>query len=103
MLIFILTCHIFGCIWIYTANVSQDEEFIDQAGTVQTPNWVTANGYDNYSDFQKYTIGVYFTVTTIATVGYGDITGKNSIERFICILMMVIGVILFSVIGSQIT
>ena len=50
-----------------------------------------------------YTIGIYFTVTTIATVGYGDITGKNSIERLICMLMMVVGVILFSVIGSSIT
>jgi len=98
-----LVCHIFGCIWIYTANVSQDEIFIDQSGLEQTFSWVTANGYDNYSDLQMYTIGIYFTVTTIATVGYGDITGKNSIERFICILMMVIGVILFSVIGSQIT
>jgi hypothetical protein len=29
LLIFILICHIFGCIWIYTANVSQDEVFID--------------------------------------------------------------------------
>jgi hypothetical protein len=25
-----LVCHIFGCIWIYTANVSRDEIFIDQ-------------------------------------------------------------------------
>jgi uncharacterized membrane protein (UPF0182 family) len=50
-----------------------------------------------------YTISIYFTVTTIATVGYGDITGKNSIERVICIIMMVTGVVFFSVIGSQIT
>lgn len=50
-----------------------------------------------------YTIAFYFTVTTITTVGYGDISGHNSTERFICILMMICGVVLFSLISSSIT
>jgi hypothetical protein len=36
-------------------------------------------------------------VTTIVTVGYGDITPKNSGERIICMLLMIIGVISFSI------
>lgn len=36
-------------------------------------------------------------MTTIVTVGYGDITPKNSGERIICILLMIIGVISFSI------
>ncbi|MFN9903918.1 MAG: ion channel [bacterium] len=27
---------------------------------------------------------MYYTITTITTVGYGDISGTNSIERPIC-------------------
>lgn len=38
----------------------------------------------------------YFTVTTIVTVGYGDITPTNSTERMIAVFLMIIGVISFS-------
>jgi hypothetical protein len=60
-------------------------------------NWVYVGGYTNYGDYQLYIISLYFTVTTIVTVGYGDITPKNSGERIICMLLMVIGVISFSI------
>lgn len=45
----------------------------------------------------------YFTVTTITTVGYGDISGNNTSERIICVLMMVMGVIFFSINSGNIT
>jgi hypothetical protein len=35
-------------------------------------------------------------VTTITTVGYGDISAYNMIERIICVLLMITGVIAFS-------
>jgi len=35
-------------------------------------------------------------VTTITTVGYGDIAAENTIERIICIILMITGVISFS-------
>lgn len=39
---------------------------------------------------------IYFTVTTITTVGYGDIGGNTNVEKIFCILIMVIGVVSFS-------
>ncbi len=38
----------------------------------------------------------YFTVTTITTVGYGDISATNGLERFFSVVIMIIGVISFS-------
>jgi Ion channel len=35
-------------------------------------------------------------VTTILTVGYGDISAQNTYEKLLCILLMIIGVISFS-------
>ena len=43
-----------------------------------------------------YTIGLYWTVTTITTVGYGDISATNTTERIVACIIMVIGVIAFS-------
>ena len=39
---------------------------------------------------------MYFTVTTITTVGYGDIYATETAERMLGILTMLIGVIAFS-------
>ena len=92
-----------GCFWIYVGFISNTEDFVANDGTIQNYNWISANGYDNYTDTQLYMIAFYFTVTTITTVGFGDIVGENSTERYICILMMILGVVLFSLISSSIT
>lgn len=38
----------------------------------------------------------YFSVTTIVTVGYGDITSVSSGEKIVNVFFMIIGVIAFS-------
>ena len=43
-----------------------------------------------------YTIGIYWVITTITTVGYGDISATNTLERIVACIIMVIGVIAFS-------
>ena len=43
-----------------------------------------------------YISAFYFTVTTLLTVGYGDISAQSIPEKLLCILMMIIGVISFS-------
>ena len=43
-----------------------------------------------------YMTSFYWTITTITTVGYGDISGTNDIEKLFCSLMMLFGVIAFS-------
>lgn len=43
-----------------------------------------------------YGITFYWTITTITTVGYGDISATNTLERWFCSIIMVIGVISFS-------
>ena len=43
-----------------------------------------------------YIISFYWTITTITTVGYGDISGTNGFEKVFCSIVMIIGVISFS-------
>ena len=43
-----------------------------------------------------YAMSFYWTITTITTVGYGDINGTNTTEFIFCSIMMVIGVVGFS-------
>lgn len=43
-----------------------------------------------------YLTSFYFTISTITTVGYGDLHAINVLERAISITIMIIGVISFS-------
>lgn len=52
--------------------------------------------YHNLTTSEQYLTSAYYTITTITTVGYGDISGVSQIEKAFCIVIMIIGVISFS-------
>lgn len=59
-------------------------------------NWIFYYDFVDLPDWELYITSFYFTVTTIMTVGYGDITARSISEKLLCILLMLIGVISFS-------
>ena len=83
---FFMVCHIVGCLWIMMAQLSEDIE----------DSWMAP--YLDMDNSNLYVTSIYFTVTTITTVGYGDISPGDTtrLERVFCIFIMVIGVIAFS-------
>jgi hypothetical protein len=54
------------------------------------------DSWEEMTEQQTYLTSFYFTVTTITTVGYGDISVSTDIEKCFCIVIMIIGVISFS-------
>ena len=84
----ILFVHTISCLWIFLGAYNLD--------SVSMNNWITEFdfNYDNMS--QMYIIGIYWTITTITTVGYGDIYATNTPERIVATIIMIIGVIAFS-------
>ena len=83
----VLFIHTLACCWIFLAYENQ---------TNFEPNWIDDNGFKDKSINELYIIAVYFTVTTITTVGYGDISATETNERILGIVTMLIGVIAFS-------
>jgi len=52
---------------------------------------------------ELYLTSFYFTTTTITTVGYGDFSGNTVIEKIFCIMIMIIGVISFSLASASLS
>ena len=71
-----MICHIVACMWCFTATFDGDEEESDDGHT----NWLKAKEIEENGIGSKYLFALYFTVTTITTVGYGDISANNPIE-----------------------
>ena len=48
-------------------------------------------------------ISLFVTITTITTVGYGDFSAHTFLEKFICIFIMLTGVIGFASASGAVT
>jgi hypothetical protein len=59
-------------------------------------NWIVKYKINDCSIGSQYLASFYWTITTLTTVGYGDIVPANSIERFYCIFVMLGGVFFYS-------
>lgn len=82
--VFLIICHLLTCCWYFISTLDNKN------------NWVLKYGYVDRSDSELYISSAYWVVTTLATVGYGDITPANSIERGVCIFVMLLGVFFYS-------
>ena len=90
-LTFFLITHIMSCLWFFITTIEENPN-----------NWIINFGYLDKSNFEKYIICVYWTLTTMTTVGYGDITAKTANEKIYNIFNMGFGVVIYSfAIGSM--
>ena len=66
------------------------------------PNWISHTNafYKNFST--KYITSFYFLITTLTTVGYGDIVCISGIERVFHIILLVFGTIIYTFVVSKI-
>jgi len=59
-------------------------------------SWIFENGFQDYGSFDLYVVSFYFVITTIATVGYGDISPWTTPERIIGVIIVILGVTSFT-------
>ena len=81
----------FGCIY-YLVGDSQDD----------ADAWVTPEILD-MATYEKYIMAIYFTITTMTTVGYGDLSPNNTLEMMYGIFLMILGVIVFNFISGALS
>ena len=46
----------------------------------------------------KYVASAYFTIIGLSTVGFGDITPANDLERFYSIMITLLGALIFAIV-----
>ena len=84
--IFLVLCHNLACLWIWIAKL---EGF--------APNtWVARFELIDSLAYTQYISAFYFIIATITTVGYGDFNAATEIEMLFCCVLMLIGVIAYS-------
>ncbi len=80
----ICLAHFIACIWHAIGYYKLREN--DQS-------WLER--YASQGLFSRYLISLYWAITTLCTVGYGDITPTNLFEMFYCSCIMLLGTLVF--------
>ena len=110
------SCHFIACIWGWAAlqgpaagqvtwmfdlkdgddsdDDGEEDDGIHPNGDGNGPVWL-------WKPHRRYVTCVYWSMTTVTTVGYGDIVPESDTERIVAIFCMMIGTLVYSfIIGS---
>ena len=90
--LYFLLVHMVACLWVLVAKLE-----------TSSINWITVGGFDDYDDTSLYVVSLYWTVTTVTTVGYGDIVPVSWSEKFFACIFMTIGILFYSYTISSLT
>lgn len=88
ILIATVLTYFLGCFWYFI--ITEPGFHDDQVGFYEEYN------IDELSLPRRLVLCCYFALTTLSTVGYGDLTPKSNIERIFGIIIMILGIALFS-------
>ena len=85
--------HFVACMWYFSAK-------LDEFGP---DTWAVRKGFADSDKGEAYLASLYWTFTTLTTVGFGDIQGFTSSEMVICILWMLFGIGFYSFLIGTLT
>lgn len=83
----LLTAHVAGCLWYALAKFHENVE----------DTWIVSRGIEDAAIIDQYLASMYFIITTLTTVGYGDISASTNAEIIVAILLMMGGVLGYSI------
>jgi len=92
LLAIMFLAHWIACFWFFIGENSGDEKYY---------NWVTDNDLQDATIWSQYVAAMYWSFTTMTTVGYGDIKPITNDEKLFAIFGMFVACGVFAIaIGS---
>ncbi len=83
--------HWVACFWFFIGEIAKDSG----------ESWFINSSLESASLTTKYLTSLYWSITTLTTVGYGDITPTNDLEIVFTLVVMFLGVSMYAfIIGN---
>lgn len=83
LIIFFFSVHLLSCVFIFL-------------GQLDYPNWIYTQGFEMKQHLPIYITSFYYICATVFTIGYGDVTSVSTYERVFNLLLLVVGIMIYS-------
>jgi CRP-like cAMP-binding protein len=90
----VLFCHTIGCCWFLIGY------FVTWQGR---EGWIWADGLVNEPLATRYVRSFFFTLVTVATIGYGGIVARTEVEYIFVIVLVFVGVGMYITLLARLT
>lgn len=98
--------HIFSCFWFLVGLQGHTKEDLARIygneKIINPPNWIVGYHLHNKNLGEQYAASFYWTLTTMLTIGYGDVHAYNSSERWFSMFTQLTGSIVFGAVIAQV-
>ena len=89
---FVFWLHLISCFWYLIVQFEDTNDLNN--------NWVSVYNLDNTDIFTKYVSSLYFILTIMVTVGYGNITPSSINEKIVVIFLIFFGIASYGILIS---
>ena len=96
MLKLLFLMHLLGCFWALIGRLGYETNWLAAYATEDGATALTSPAHI------QYLIAVYWALTTLTTVGYGDISPTNNTERIYTLFTLLTTAILFGYLASSV-
>lgn len=93
LIVLVVLTYFQGCLWFLFSK--------SQEAQPDRSTWYDTFGLENYGTTDQLVISLYFALTMLSTVGYGDMFPISNIEMIVGVALMMIGVSVFSIVMGQ--
>ncbi|XP_063720434.1 potassium voltage-gated channel subfamily H member 5-like isoform X3 [Symsagittifera roscoffensis] len=108
--IFLLFAHWFALVW-YSIGISEQHleyNWINEMRDLTMPGgnqsrWDGSASLNSSIVFTSYVSSLYFTMSSMTSIGFGNIAGNTNSEKIFCIILMFVGSLLYATIFGNVT
>ncbi|XP_070569928.1 voltage-gated delayed rectifier potassium channel KCNH8-like isoform X3 [Ptychodera flava] len=104
MCMFALVAHWLACIWyVIGKEEAQNTEHASAGWLHELAHDLDIRYVNQTSTFTKYVTSMYYTLSTITSVGFGNVSANTNSEKIFTIVIMLIGALMHAVIFGNVT
>jgi len=95
LLLMTFSCHIMGCFWVLVGRYSLDVGEVSWLESDINGPYVMKDTTGGKHVYSIYLAAFYYSLTTMTSIGYGEITPRNDSERLFAVFLEIVGAIIY--------